>query len=52
MTPPLYKKTIPNAMKITRMAKILNHTKIGAIHLIKNIKINAITIAKPKPAKM
>jgi hypothetical protein len=43
---------MPKAIKIKRIAKILNHTKIAAIHLIKNMRINEIPIANPNPTKI
>jgi len=43
---------IPNATKMNNMATILSHTKIAAIHLIKNIRINDIPIANPNPTRI
>lgn len=52
ITPPLYRKMTPNAIKIAKIRKILAQIKIAAVHFIKNIRINAVTIANPKPAKI
>lgn len=43
---------IPNATKINNIAKILNQTNKAATHLIRNIKINEIPIAKASPTNI
>jgi hypothetical protein len=40
----------PAPIKTAIVPNIESHIIKGAIHLIKNIKINAITTAKPAPA--